>query len=74
MTAEEWLDAHCKEQGIDWEKLTLGERFKVTMHIPCSIRCFRVGVPVPVAPGEKCDECGKYVPLQTSWEKLPLEI
>jgi len=24
---------------------------------PCSVRCFRVGVPIPVDPGERCSEC-----------------
>jgi hypothetical protein len=74
MTAEEWLDAFLKARCIDWEKLTPGQRFKITMMIPCSIRCFRVGGAVDVGPGEVCSECGTKQDLPTSWDMIPLEL
>lgn len=57
--AQEWLARFCEENGIDWDKLTLGERTQVTMQVPCPIRCWRVGGSVNVAVGEECPECGK---------------
>lgn len=70
VTAEQWLDGYLEANGIDWEKLTKGERLKLTMHIPCNIRCWRVGGPVEVKPGESCPECGLERPLLTVWERL----
>jgi hypothetical protein len=70
VTAEHWLDGYLEANGIDWDKLTKGEQFKITMLVPCSIRCFRVGGAVDVKPGEECPECGKERPLLTVWERL----
>ena len=74
MTGEEWVHELCQARGIDWSRLTAGERTQITMHIPCTIRCWRVGVSIEVKPGEDCPECGRHVDLMTSWEKIPLEI
>jgi hypothetical protein len=30
--------------------------------LPCSVRCWHVGGPVDVAPGEPCPECGTVEP------------
>ncbi len=70
MTGEEWVAAFCENNGLDWDQLTKAERFKITMLVPCTIRCFRVGGPVDVARGEQCPECGQVVPTRTAWEHL----
>jgi len=70
MTAEQWLAGYLEANNFDWDKLTKGEQFKVTMLVPCSIRCFRVGGPVDVKPGQACPECGHERPLLTVWERL----
>lgn len=70
MTAEEWVAGYLEANELDWDKLTNAEQFRVTMHVPCNIRCFRVGGAVGVKPGEPCPECGKPRPLLTSWERL----
>jgi hypothetical protein len=67
MTVEEWLGDFIEANQLDWEKLTKGERFQVTRMIPCNVRCFRVGGPVSVDPGQECPECGKERPLLTNW-------
>ena len=74
MTGKEWMAGYLSQHDIDWDKLTAAERFKLTMLIPCTIRCFRIGDAVDVKPGEDCPECGHEVPLLTSWEKIPLGI
>jgi hypothetical protein len=43
-----WLDAFLDERKIDREKLTKGDWFLLTREIPCTIRCWRIGVPVEV--------------------------
>lgn len=60
MTGEEWVYRYCQENNIGWETLSMAEQFQLSMLIPCTIRCFRVGVSVsPLKSGEKCPECGK---------------
>lgn len=58
MTLEEWIAKRCLELGVVWEKLTAVERSQILGGVPCSIRCWRVGVAIDVAPGEVCSECG----------------
>lgn len=74
MTTLEWVRNYCRTEGIDWSALTPGQRFQVTRLIPCSIRCFRVGEPVEVGPGQTCPECGKPEPQVISWALIPLEV
>lgn len=71
MTAEEWVARFCEANNLDWDKLTPGERTRVTMRVPCRIRCWRVGVPIPEAtPGTVCPECGSPVPVPNIWERI----
>lgn len=69
VSAEEWLEKYCDTNAIDWDKATPVERFKLTMQVPCHIRCFRVGCPVSRR-GEACPECGRKTTLPTVWERL----
>lgn len=71
--AIQWIKNYCKENLIDWSKLTKGEQFKITMTVPCTIRCFRVGGVVDVTPGQPCPECGKEAPIPTLWERISEE-
>jgi hypothetical protein len=72
--ADRWLDAYCKSSGITWEKLTAAERFQVTMLVPCTIRCFRVGDVVEVAVGERCPECGTVLqPVMSRYDYINQE-
>lgn len=59
MTAEAWLTNYCLDHDIDWTKLSKAELFQLSMIVPCTIRCFRIGGSVEVSLGEKCPECGK---------------
>ena len=70
MLAGEWVAKFCEAHGLDWEQLTKAERFKVTMQVPCTIRCWRVGGPVEVGPGERCPECGKERLPRSRYEVL----
>jgi hypothetical protein len=73
LAAREWLGKFLEANGIEWEKLSTGQRWRMTSLIPCTVRCWRVGVPVPEAvAGTKCPECGKEIPKLTSWEVLEL--
>jgi hypothetical protein len=65
-----WLDAFIEKRGIDKDNLSKAEWFLLAMEIPCTIRCWRIGEPVDVKPGEKCPECGKTRPIPTAWERL----
>jgi hypothetical protein len=56
-----WLDAFLDERKIDREKLTKGDWFLLTREIPCTIRCWRIGVPV---------DCGKLNPIPDVFERL----
>jgi len=58
ITAEEYLKHYCKENNINWNKLTRAEQFMLTRKIPCTIRCFRVGGPVDLDEDGTCPECG----------------
>lgn len=59
ITAEEWLTEYCVKRNIDWSKLTKAELFQLSMVVPCTIRCFRVGAAITeLRLGEKCPECG----------------
>lgn len=69
--AQRWVADLCEREGLDWEKLTKGEQFRITVMVPCPIRCFQVGGPVDVEPGERCPECGKiYVAPPTALERI----
>ena len=57
--AQEWIGRYCAKHNIDWENLSVGERTRVAMLCPCTIRCWRVGQAVDVSPGEPCPECGR---------------
>lgn len=70
MTSEEWVEGYLETNHIGWDTLTKGEQFQITMLVPCSIRCFRIGGAVAVEPGEECTSCGKPRPLLTVWERL----
>lgn len=59
--AREWLAAFIEAERIDYDALTLAEKALLASIVPCSIRCWRIGMPVDVRPGEKCPECGRYV-------------
>lgn len=72
--AKEWLAHLLEKHQIDWDKLTPAQRLMLTRHIPCFIRCWRVGGPVDVKPGEVCSECGQKQVVPTFWEKLPLGV
>lgn len=65
-----WLDAYIERNKIDRDSLTKADWFLLTRKIPCSIRCWWIGEPVDVKPGEPCPECGKECPLPTAWERL----
>jgi len=76
ITGEEWLAKYCVDNGIDPNKLSKAERFQLSMEIPCTVRCFRVGGYVnPMEVGEKCPECGRvhkedpYKP-KSAWNRL----
>lgn len=70
VTAEQWIVDYLKARDLEWEGLTPAERFRITMQVPCQIRCFRVGVAIDVQPGEKCPECGKERPVLTRYERM----
>ena len=68
--AVDWLEEKCRELGVEWGDLTAGQRFQLTMSVPCTIRCFRIGSSVDVAIGETCPECGKLNPLPSRYERI----
>ena len=68
--AEKWLNAYIERNGIDFRALTKGQLCILSREVPCTIRCWRISLPVDVKPGEVCPECGKLVPPRTAWEKL----
>lgn len=72
--ASKWLMVFLEKNAIDWTSLSQAQKFLLMREIPCPIRCWRVGGPVDVQPGEVCPECGSTVPKQTFWEKLPLKV
>lgn len=67
--AAAWLEEWAREAKVDLQKLTGGEWFIVAMKVPCPIRCWRVGVSIPVGPNEECPECGK-INTVTLWDRL----
>jgi len=75
ITGEEWLAKYCVDNDIDPNKLSTAELFQLSMHVPCTVRCFRVGGSVDGEVGEKCPECGRvlkedpYKP-KSSWDRL----
>jgi hypothetical protein len=72
--ARAWLAEFIERNGIKYEELSQSQKFLLMREIPCSIRCWRVGVSIPTRPGQPCDECGKVEPLKTSWEIIPLPV
>lgn len=74
LAARKWLGEWLDKNHIDWDTLSPAQRFLLTREIPCSIRCWRVGGPVTVKPGDPCSECGKVEPKPTFWEHIPLPV
>lgn len=72
MTDDEWIGNYCKARGLDWSTLSCVERTRITMFVPCSIRCWRIGGAVDVAPDKPCPECGKInrVHIPTRYELI----
>lgn len=67
--AARWIEQWARENSVDLDALSGGQWFVVAMQVPCSIRCWRVGVSIPVGLNEKCPECGK-VNAYTAWDRL----
>lgn len=67
--ARGWLAEYCAARKIPIAGLTPAQIFQLTSLVPCSIRCWRVGVAIPLSLGETCPECGKKYEL-TFWERL----
>lgn len=61
------------KHNLDLDKLTLGEKFRLSMMVPCVLRCWQAGVAISLQPGERCDECGKLYDPETFWKKLVRE-
>jgi hypothetical protein len=74
LAAREWLARWLDRNHIKYDSLTQAQKFLLMREIPCSIRCWRVGGPVDVKPGEKCSECGHEEPKPTAWERIPLPV
>jgi hypothetical protein len=72
--AQEWLAGWLERHHVVWDELSPAQRFLLAREIPCSVRCWRVGGPVDVKPGDKCSECGKLEPLPSFWEMIPLPV
>lgn len=68
--AAAWIDRYIGERGLDRDKLTKADWFLLVREVPCGMRCWRIGAPVEVEPGECCPECGKLCPLPTVWDRL----
>lgn len=58
MAFEAWIHDKCRSLDVEWNALTPVERSQIMQGVPCTIRCWRVGVPIDVKDGEKCSECG----------------
>jgi len=74
LAAREWLGRWLDQHHIVWDALTAAQQFLLTRQIPCSVRCWRIGGPVDVKPGDPCSECGKIEPKPTFWDRLPLLV
>lgn len=57
--ASVWLQEWAKEGGHDLESFSPAQWFMAAMKVPCSIRCWRVGVSIEVEANKPCPECGK---------------
>jgi len=68
--AAKWLDKYTLDNKIERDNLTPAQWFHLVMQVPCSIRCWRIGQPVTVKPGEVCPECGKLQPVPDVWDRL----
>lgn len=62
-----WISRFCKARSLDWRKLSPVQQDGVLRAIPCTIRCWRVGEPCDVSPGENCPECGRPVPKNSTF-------
>lgn len=65
-----WIEAHIAAKGLDKDTLTKADWFLLSREVPCEIRCWRIGEPVYIAPGEVCPECGKLRPAPSVWDRL----
>lgn len=68
--AEAWVNKFLARNGLKPEELTSGDWLAIAHKVPCTIRCWRIGSPVDVKPGNKCPECGKLHPVPTRYERL----
>ena len=64
-----WVAAWADRENVDLEALSPAQWFVVAMKVPCSIRCWRVGVSIEVGRNEVCPECGK-ANAYTQWDRL----
>lgn len=71
--AEKWAEGFLERRGLKPEDLSASDWFQVARLVPCHIRCWRVGGPVDVKPGDKCPECGKLCPTPTRYDLLTRE-
>jgi hypothetical protein len=55
----QWIGKYLAKHGIDQQDMSEVEWELLVRLVPCRIRCWRVGVPVEVGPGEECPECGR---------------
>ena len=69
--ARAWLEERLKENTLQLEDLSAGQRLQLVMQVPCSIRCWRVGVSIEIGSDGLCPECGKDHQF-TFWDRLKL--
>jgi len=67
--AAAWLEDWARQAQVDLAAFTPAQWFAAAMKVPCSIRCWRVGISVEVGPNEVCPECGK-TNVVTLWDRL----
>lgn len=68
-SAQRWIEEWARFQKIDLATLTLGQKFALSMKVPCVVRCWQVGEAITLQVGETCPECGKKYELSL-WERL----
>lgn len=67
--AADWVESFLKNHGLTWDALSPGQQTQVLRAMPCTIRCWRIGAPCDVLPGDPCPECGKVLPKQATFFK-----
>lgn len=55
---ERWLERYLKGHQLEWDDMSLGDRFRLSQKVPCDIRCFRIGAPSNYNDKGRCVECG----------------